>query len=40
MVREKVDAYQRAHSQSQYATIDSVNREEVQDIFCASGEPV
>ena len=35
MVREGVDAYQRAHSQIEYAAIDSVNREEVQHISCA-----
>ena len=36
-LREEVDAHQHAYSQSKYATIDSVNREEVQYIFCASG---
>ena len=37
MVREEVDTCQRAHLQSKYTTIDSINREEVQHVVCASG---
>ena len=37
MVREEDDACQRDYSQIKYATIDSINREEVQHIVCASG---
>jgi hypothetical protein len=39
MVREEVDAHQRAYSQVKCAIVDSINRKEVQHIVCASGRP-